>query len=188
MHPCELLCALRVSLWMHHQKNPLALQLATGRKDWVAVLTTGGDDTYVPTPHVIHVCVNVCRDGISFFTPYNKPTICFHTHILSGGDSSTAVLQYVANPWNCCWGFGVQSSSAVDADFGLQAAVEWLCELAAWSFAIKFNYILRLSTYSVQRTITTSNALLQLYCSTPSCCSSAETMHVHLGQCIVGVV
>lgn len=34
--------------------------------------------------------------------------------------------------------------------------------LAEPSFAIKFNYILRLSTYSVQRTTTTSNALFGL--------------------------
>lgn len=169
MHPCELLCALCVSLWMHHKKNP-SLQLATGRKVWVGMLTAGGDDTYVPTPHVIHMCV--CRNGISFFTPCNKPTICFHTHILSGGDSSSSascaamcgrslklLLGIRCAVLICCWCW-----------FRVQAAVEWLCELAAWSFAIKFNYILRLSTYSVQRTITTSNAPLQLYCTTPSCC------------------
>lgn len=43
---------------MHHKKNP-SLQLATGRKVWVGMLTAGGVDTYVSTPHVIHVCVGM---------------------------------------------------------------------------------------------------------------------------------
>lgn len=59
------------------------------------------------------------------------------------------------------------------------------------SFAIKFNYNLRLSTYSVQQTITTSNvALVFCYQLWAAACSSERgprekqhqaCMHVHLG-------